>query len=226
MWNHVLILFGSADKTLLCSSGWPETLGPPASVSQGLGLWAWGTIIGSITSSWCSASVHIPCRLRSVWRYWKKYSYPCGQKSNVLKHSFLELCTKDPSRPPTPRFLMRDTQMRTLACLRLGACFPALHHTGTAYLRKLTLWLEDASPAVLVFMMSYKHASALHTIESFWVEARITAEVAASSWQRLLHKWVGKMHSALVPMETCDPLGLVFYSLVQLLKECLWPAQK
>lgn len=44
--------------------------------------------------------------------------------------------------------------------------------------------------------------SELHTIKSCWVEARITAEAVASSWQRLLHKWVGKMHSALVPMET------------------------
>lgn len=62
-----------------------------------------------------------------------------------------------PDSPPLS-FLMRDTQMRTLACLRLGACFPAPHHTCTAYLRKLILWLEDASPAVPVFMMSYKHA--------------------------------------------------------------------
>lgn len=163
MWDHLFILFGSADQTLLCSSGWPETLGPPALVSQVLGFWAWGTILGSITSSWCSASVPIPCRLSSVWQYWKKYSYPCGQNPVSSNTLFLSSAQKIQPDPPTPRFLMRDTQMITLACLRLGVCFPAPHHTRTAYLRKLTLWLEDASPAMLVFMISYKHAfCALH----------------------------------------------------------------
>lgn len=131
MWDHLFILFGSADQTLLCSSGWPETLGPPASVSQVLGFWAWGAILGSITSSWCSASIHIPCHLRSVGQYWKKCSYPCGKNPVSSNTPFLSSAQKiqpDPSYPQISheRYTDENSSLSQVRCM-LPSTAPHTH---------------------------------------------------------------------------------------------------